>query len=425
MCEYVAGELIICHDRSDHAAEDLILTIRHHSPPFDRVIYLGNIRDKLSRLGLSMREGINYELHRVRVPEGQETFYKNACHVFYLSSAFELLQERHLPPNLSYILRNPQRHFSVEHNHLLALAAQPGPEADEFSLLHEQYKDMLGLTNACSQGEGQRICVIDSGLLDGKDLNIVTKKNFVNPQDAKNPSEDVADEIRHGMFVNAIIHDIAPDAELVVYKVIDKNDRASEWDTLAALLATQHCQIINLSLQFGLDPVTDEKCGRESSGSRSMVFETILGECMETDSRCMIVAAAGNKHHDQLAFPARFANVIAVESINSSRDLSSFSNYGAEDANGNHHHNVFVLPGGEFPTPNQGAESIMAAADDIYGTSFAAAYASGLIACLRSAPGFETKSRDELLDHLRQSVDAEGYDSLLHGNGLMRLNCGP
>ena len=42
----------------------------------------------------------------------------------------------------------------------------------------------------------------------------------------------------------------------------------------------------------------------------------------------VIVAAAGNLSRNELSFPARFAEVLAISSITSKREPSSFSNYG-------------------------------------------------------------------------------------------------
>ena len=46
----------------------------------------------------------------------------------------------------------------------------------------------------------------------------------------------MTDENGHGTVIAQILHDIAPEANLIVYKVADADGRVSEWDTIAALL---------------------------------------------------------------------------------------------------------------------------------------------------------------------------------------------
>jgi subtilisin family serine protease len=139
----------------------------------------------------------------------------------------------------------------------------------------------------------------------------------------------------------------------------------------------------------------------------------------------IIVAAAGNNGASPLDFPARFGNVIAVVSVDSNRALSDFSSWGEYDHNDDIHLNVFGAPGGQqrgrSPATEYSAQSTNG--DPHFGTSFAAAYASGLIAHLWSLPAHSAKSRAQLLDYLRSKADTgfPQYSSQKHGIGLIRL----
>src|SRR5205814_4105514 len=234
------------------------------------------------------------------------------------------------------------------------------------------------------------------------------------------------DDYGHGTAVTEIIHDLCPTAEFIIYKVADAHGRASEWDTLAAIAVQSDAAIANISLAFGLEGGTCPHCGRESKNSRSAVFENMVRQLDKADDGPLIVAAAGNEALTELSFPARYDNVLAIESINKARELSQFSNRATIDQEGKNHQNVFVLPGGEKPagalqpTEYVGTSS---AGQEYYGTSFAAAYASGLIAALWSQPAHSSDDRQQLLDHLRANADQSlpNYDYTIHGNGLMQF----
>ena len=143
-----------------------------------------------------------------------------------------------------------------------------------------------------------------------------------------------------------------------------------------------------LSVGFGEDQIglKDRKCaacGRESHASRSAVFESLLDQLAKASDAPIIVTAAGNDGASALTYPARFGSVVAVESVNQALELSRFSNCGTKDHEGNPRDHVFVLPGGEEAatgsTPTEWL-GVAATGDELHGTSFAAAYASGLIA---------------------------------------------
>ncbi len=236
---------------------------------------------------------------------------------------------------------------------------------------------------------------------------------------------DVSDDNGHGSVVAAIIHDLCPSAALIVYKVADKNGRASEWDTLAALAASVDAGVINISLAFGLPDIKCSTCGRESRSSRSAVFENLLSSLDNSSDRPIIVGAAGNNKQNELAFPARFGNVLAIESIDQGSMLSSFSNWSNLDQEGKTHLNVFVLPGGQKGPNNQITEyvAISAKGHKYYGTSFSAAYASGIVTALWSEPVHISEDSTQVLNYLRANADKNiiNYDPTIHGNGMMRL----
>ena len=139
----------------------------------------------------------------------------------------------------------------------------------------------------------------------------------------------------------------------------------------------------------------------------------------------LFVAAAGNAGHVELAYPARFANVIAVGAVTSNYVLSSESNFGDRDHLDSPHQNHYVLPGGEPNPPNDESVGEFAShPGPWHGTSMATAYASGAIACLLAGlrPGGGGASM--LLPILRGTADAGRFapsDAHKHGHGVLQV----
>jgi subtilisin family serine protease len=137
------------------------------------------------------------------------------------------------------------------------------------------------------------------------------------------------------------------------------------------------------------------------------------------------VAAAGNSAKSELAFPARFSQVLAIGGITSKSELSSDSNYGDQDEAGNVHNNHFVMPGGE--TLAGQAESVLtdSSGGAYRGTSFAAAFATGVVANRLQAQGLGSVQQGQFVASLRQSADSRSLPRYAqevekYGHGIMR-----
>ncbi|HEX6901820.1 MAG TPA: S8 family serine peptidase [Thermoanaerobaculia bacterium] len=386
------------------------------------VQWIENLEDKLHGLDLAVREDLQFRFVRVRVPEGEEQFKVNYLQFYYKAMTAGALLRRDLDPERhGDLLFNSGFHFQAVPNSVLSVTAGAAPGVGfNFSPYHTRYRTKLGW-NAAQVGFGKKVMVLDTGVDPAFQQNILSRKNFVDPASPGN----VDDDHGHGTAVASIIGDLCPTADFIIYKVADGNGRASEWDVLAALAADGPAEIVNISLAFGLQDTHCPRCGRESRSSRSAVFETLIHDLEEKDAGPLVVAAAGNKKDTSLAFPARFKDVVAIASINDAGDLSDFTNRSVTDHEGNPHQNVFVLPGGEKVANNNPSEYVgdSAAGHQFWGTSFSAAYASGLIAGLWSRPEHAGKDRQDMLKHLRNKADAghPTYVASTHGNGLMRF----
>jgi subtilisin family serine protease len=321
--------------------------------------------------------------------------------------------------------------FTAAPNSILSLAAKPlGKEAVQaanftFSEFHTQYKVLVGIpAEPPSDLDQITVAIVDSGIADDVDFALADKRNFVDPD---HPQE-VTDEHGHGTVIALILRDLAPGVQLIVYKVADANGRVSEWDTLAALAVCAKAHVVNLSLRFGLEDRVCKVCGRESHSSRSAVFENIVGQFANRQQRSLLVGAAGNDGLNKLAFPARFAALLAIGAINSKGELSTESNYGEQYNEGGTPDSRFVCPGGDDATDPPETVGSFGQKDGSYwhGTSFAAAYASGIAANLLAQRVGEDDQYTAILDEIKKNADSKTlveYDQKKerYGHGLMKL----
>jgi subtilase family protein len=415
MCDTIPGELILSHHGDDVPAAELVDDIRNGQ--VEHVSYVESFAERLALFHEAYE--LPWSLHRLRVPEGQELWKINFLHSLYTIHLLGLLgRGGSLPPSMT----STRDLFTVVPNSWLRLCA---PVDFTFSPEHSTYQELLGLDRfrahpGASTGSGVSVAIVDSGVEAGSSLHVVKTKNMVDPTALAN----VDDDIGHGTAVASIIHDVAPDADLWIFKVAKGKDPISEWVTLAALVAVRRASIINLSIAFGLADSTCARCGRESHSSRCAVFENVLDYVLGGNDGLLIVAAAGNGGKGALDFPARFGGVMAIGSIDSAKARSDFSNYGAKAAGGSVHDNLFFLPGGRGVGSSSGVPEYVgttkAPSNNLNGTSFAAAYASGALALMLSSTTL-MPGRGAVLKHLQDhsSTKVVGYTSGDHGHGLM------
>jgi hypothetical protein len=421
MCDTIAGQLIACFPKHDPAGAVLMKRIR--AGEIEHVAHVESLDSRLAAMDLAVDPKFEFSLHLLAVPPGSEMWQITFLQFFYKR---ELLHALAKPaPEFVEALGRSDFHFTVVPNSLLTVTRPAAPRvtvADyAFSPRHQAYKTLLNLPVVPpSTMDELTIAILDTGLAPDAKLPVTRHKNF-----AERDHPDAADDDHgHGTVVALIVHDLAPLARLVIYKVADGSGRASEWDTLAALGARTEAHIINMSLQFGLTDAVCQTCGRASRSSRSAVFENVLGQLPSRARAPVLVAAAGNQGQPELPYPARFSEVLAIGSVTSRRALSSFSNYGEQDHAGDLHDRRYVGPGGESkPGTEESIGAFGACGASQYGTSFAAAYASGTVAHVWAMQGRATTAA-AVVAHLAEHADAgfPGYDALKHGHGLIRVS---
>ena len=163
--------------------------------------------------------------------------------------------------------------------------------------------------------------------------------------------------------------------KILPLRVLDRNGSGSASSVASAIsnAANQHADVVNLSLAL--------------SGPNETVLNAIL---FARGNGVVVVASAGNdtlpgQAPAPVRYPARYAEVIAVAASTHWEDWATYSNGGPEVD--------FAAPGGEFSDQIL-STGLSGGTAQLYGTSMAAAYVSGVVALLRSQTPDLTQSAD-------------------------------
>ncbi len=157
----------------------------------------------------------------------------------------------------------------VEEDHVIEVVeAQAGAiavflEGESFADVADQADlGALKLVNAHArtQGNGTRVAILDTGYVPHPDLDDYTVSAF----DYVDGDDDALDEgdpehtvvYGHGTAVAGCVHVVAPEAELVHYRILDDEGRGSVWNLISALSAclVDDIDVVNLSLRVAAYP---------------------------------------------------------------------------------------------------------------------------------------------------------------------------
>ena len=239
-----------------------------------------------------------------------------------------------------------------------------------------------------------RIAILDSGI----STAAINPESLERGLNRIKPLSDTEDTIGHGTAVASIIvgseaagvEGICPQAVLIplVYCTADYLGRTENAD--AALVGEMireavdmfHCDIINIS-------------------SASTTDDSSLREAVEYALKqgVIVITCAGNANltaPDNIYYPGAYDGVICVGSVNEEGQVSDFSQRG-DDID-------FVAPGEELPAAAMEGERT-----SVTGTSYAAAYVTGIVArILTEQPDLRERSENLsaiVLEQLKQRAE--------------------
>ncbi len=182
----------------------------------------------------------------------------------------------------------------------------------EFEILLTESMPLIGVEKTSLEynltGKGKKICILDTGV-DSTVVNYSSGYDFVY-------NDNISDDnYGHGTIVASIIDRIAPDAELIVAKVIGDDGTGYESDVLEGLqwCINQDPDVISFSIGAGsYDGFCDNNL--------------IAQLCDQAFTRgIFIVAAAGSDGNRNLRAPACGSNVFSVGATDDQDNIASFS----------------------------------------------------------------------------------------------------
>jgi subtilisin family serine protease len=303
-------------------------------------------------------------------------------------------------PNIAYVEPDAEAHI-MDH----ASTTHPLEYENSWGVDHIGSYTVHTKSPSYNKGDGIKVCVIDTGInrthpdLDG---NYVTGIDYVNDDD--NPMDDNG----HGTHVsgtiaaelnNAGVVGVAPNADLIVAKVLNSAGSGSYSDVIAGInwCASNGAKVISMSLG-----------GSSGSDALKSAVDTAYSK------NILVVAAAGNSgnkagKNDSVIYPARYDSVIAVAATDSNNKRASWSSTG---------------PKVEISAPGVSVKSTWLGTgySTISGTSMATPHVSGVAALIwKSNPNLSSGDVRNILDSTALDLGASGRDNL-YGYGLVRAN---
>lgn len=277
--------------------------------------------------------------------------------------------------------------LSAEPNWSFELCAPPGG-TPVLQSDHTTFMAQLQVNQAHASrnfGGSGRIALVDTGC-DG--VAIDDFYDLLDPNTHHPGKSAATDKVGHGTALATLIRDVAPQCTLTAIRTTD-TPAIPLWHLLAAIaiaVIDAQAEIINLSLGLSNFTGTCTRCGA-SPTARGFALEYLMKSLRRMAVQWFpgsqpptFVAATGNDGTGSGFFlPARYDVSLAVGSVNQSGQRSSFSTYGTYQ-----HTNYVMAPGGEKAGGSTTESPIADNAEQYCGTSVAAAYASGVLALLRT-----------------------------------------
>lgn len=187
----------------------------------------------------------------------------------------------------------------------------------------------------------------------------------------------------HGTMVAGVLHLVAPKASLLPLKAFKADGTGNLSDIISAVYfaAQNKANVVNMSFDLQ-SPSTELSKAITSAEAQGVVF----------------VASSGNDGKIEMVYPAGFANVMGVASINAENQRSTFSNYGNQI--------VWISAPGEAIVTTYPFGGYAAG----WGTSFSSPFVAGAVDLFDFAPNSSTQNNAKL--------------SLSHADPLLAIGMG-
>jgi subtilisin family serine protease len=178
-------------------------------------------------------------------------------------------------------------------------------------------------------GEPLKVAVVDTGIAakprdDGWLDGLVQPDNIDPLNELPSPPDQFLDfGAGHGTFAAGIVQQVAPAADIAVYRALDSDGIGSKVRLATAMVraAREGAQIINLSL--GLEALEDRP-----PLALQVALEMIDEIAAETGREVLVIAAAGNFGNDRPCWPAAFSEVVAVGALTQALEPADWSSRG-------------------------------------------------------------------------------------------------
>ncbi|MFI3174062.1 MAG: S8 family serine peptidase [Bacillota bacterium] len=246
---------------------------------------------------------------------------------------------------------------------------------------------------ANNTGGSITVAVLDTGV--DSDHPFLSGRLLSGGYNVFNGGSDTEDYEGHGTSVSGVIVDNTP-SSVKIYPVKTLDDSGSGTDlgivTAIKQAAAQNVDVMNMSL---------------GGNGRSTSVEIAINAAVAQG--IVVVVAAGNYTIDTYYFyPAHVNDAIVVSSVNSSDQLSYFSNYGSTVD--------LSAPGESIYTSARGGGYTY-----IDGTSFSAPYVAAAAACvLLDNPSFAPSQVETVLRNTTDDRGTSGYDQY-YGQGILNF----
>ena len=249
-----------------------------------------------------------------------------------------------------------------------------------------------------TKGQGIKVAVLDTGI-DGahEDLNVVGGYNTISDDpydvDLNGHGTHVAGIIA-GLHNDVGIVGVAPEVSLYSVIVLDEEGSGTTSNLIDGIewVVANDIPIVNMSI---------------GSSFESSALENAIDEAHALGH--IFVSSSGNDGEDggedNMTYPAKYTNVIAVGATDDNDTLASYSSYGPELD--------LLAPGTSIRSTWPEDEYV-----SISGTSMAAPFVSGVIALMLSVDN--SLSSSEILALLLENAEDLGLDSNEQGAGLLR-----